>query len=151
PHRRRRTQQPRTPAHQGITGGRMAPSPLNFVLSCAVLLPSAAAADLRFTTGRNSAAMPFVWSDDHIYLRVSVNQSRPLSFLVDTGASHNVIDLRVARELGLKLQSIGEVDGGIGATHPDAYLVTDSILFRLPGAVLADQAAVAISLDPTGN
>jgi len=57
--------------------------------------------------------IPFELVTRHIVLKVSVNNSRPLSFVLDTGDKYGVIDLALARELGLTLQ--GEVrSGGAG-------------------------------------
>src|SRR5439155_11304313 len=95
-------------------------SPLKLLLACAAVLTPAGGSDVTFESGTSSRAIPFLFNGGHIYLQVGVNGSRPLSFLVDTGASHNVIDLRLARDLGMRLERIDKVDGGIGADHPDA-------------------------------
>jgi hypothetical protein len=48
--------------------------------------------------------IPFQFHDGFIWLRVStMGNTQPLNFLLDTGASVSVIDLAVARRLGLKL------------------------------------------------
>src|SRR5438045_2814238 len=58
--------------------------------------------------------IPFELVGRHIVLPVSVNNSRPLSFVFDTGDKFGVIDLERARELKLTLS--GEVRiGGAGA------------------------------------
>src|SRR5918994_7255928 len=89
------------------------------VISCSTAL----CADARFSSGKSALAIPFELDDNLIYVRVSVNGSRPLSFILDTGA-HSIIHARQARSLGLKLKLIGQ-GGGIGSNQPDVYLVTE--------------------------
>ncbi|MDX6611756.1 MAG: hypothetical protein QOD75_942 [Blastocatellia bacterium] len=75
--------------------------------------------------------IPFELVTRHIVLKVSVNNSRPLSFVLDTGDKYAVIDLDRARELGLNLQ--GEVRvGGAGAETRSGAFVRDAT-FSLPG------------------
>lgn len=102
-------------------------------------------ADARFTSGKSALAIPFELDDNLIYVRVSVNGSRPLSFILDTGA-HSIIHTRQARLLGLKLKLIGKA-GGIGANQPDVYLVMEKVSFSLPGVALSPRRLVAVSLD----
>jgi hypothetical protein len=93
------------------------------------------------------AVIPFDLVDGHIFLHATINGSRPLTFILDTGASTNVLNLSVARSLGLKLGAAGKVDGGIGVAPPDAYPVADRVSLALPGVVLAGQTIAAIPLD----
>src|SRR5215217_5924723 len=71
---------------------------------------SAAASDVRFTSGRSALKIPFRLYNNHIYLRVSVNGSAPLWFVLDTGAP-NLIGAKHARALGLKLMPGGRSTG----------------------------------------
>src|SRR5829696_3058527 len=80
---------------------------LTFSLGAA---PSAAASDVRFTSGRNALKIPFRLYNNHIYLRVAVNGSAPLWFVLDTGA-RNFIASKHARALGLKLTPAGQAVG----------------------------------------
>jgi hypothetical protein len=75
--------------------------------------------------------IPFELANRHIVLKVQVNKSRPLSFVLDTGDKFAIIDLERARELGLKLG--GEIRmQGAGAETPRGYMVSDSS-FAIPG------------------
>jgi hypothetical protein len=75
--------------------------------------------------------IPFELVTRHIVLKVSVNNSRPLSFVLDTGDKYAIIDLDRARELGLKLQ--GEVKmQGAGSETPSGAFVRDAS-FTIPG------------------
>jgi hypothetical protein len=61
--------------------------------------------------------IPFQFHDGFIWLRVStISSAEPLNFLLDTGASSSVVDLDVARRLGLKLGERVKVTGVNGAT-----------------------------------
>ena len=52
----------------------------------------------------------------HIILKVSVNRSRPLSFVLDTGANSAIIRMSVAKELHLALQgSVNATGAGAGS------------------------------------
>lgn len=114
-------------------------------LLCLIFCPPAFCADARFSSGKSAVAIPFELDDNLIYVRVSVNGSRPLSFILDTGA-HSIIHARHARTIGLKLKLIGQ-GGGIGANQPDVYLVMEKVSFSLPGVVLSPRRLVAASLD----
>ena len=115
------------------------------LLLCLISCSTALCADARFSSGKSALAIPFELDDNLIYVRVSVNGSRPLSFILDTGA-HSIIQARQARSIGLKLKLIGQA-GGIGANQPDVYLVTEKVSFSLPGVALSPRRLVAVSLD----
>lgn len=115
------------------------------VLLGLIFCPPVFGADARFSSGKGAIAIPFELDDNLIYVRVSVNGSRPLSFILDTGA-HSVIHTKHARSIGLKLKLIGQA-GGIGADQPDVYLVTEKVSFSLPGVVFPHGRLVAASLD----
>ena len=102
------------------------------------------AADIRFTSGNSALKIPFDLYNNHIYLQVSVNGSKPLSFLFDTGAQH-FIDSKQAKALGLKLKFQGQV-AGIGEGTIDLYS-SKKVSFSLPGVSLAGQEVGVIPLD----
>jgi hypothetical protein len=79
--------------------------------------PTTVAADAPVT-------IPFELVTRHIMVKVKVNNSRPLSFVLDTGDKVGVIDMDVAKELGLKLEGQVRV-GGAGAETLAASRVTD--------------------------
>lgn len=103
--------------------------------------------ETRFVSGQRALAIPFELRDGIIYLRVSVNGSPLLSFNLDTGASYTVLNLSLAKSLGVGLQSLGKIEGGSGAATPEYYRVTDGVSFRLPGVVFTSQGVVAMALD----
>ena len=82
-----------------------------YVSLCLVILicvdgQSTSAADARFSSGKSALAIPFEIEDNLIYLNVSVNSSRPLSFILDRGA-YTLVDLRRAPELAMDLKLTG--------------------------------------------
>lgn len=107
--------------------------------------PGAGARDFRFTAGRNSQRIPFDSTGKAIYLRGRLNGSAPAWFLLDTGASLTVIDLRRARALGLK--SEGKI--GVGATGGNTELsFTKGVTFTFPGVRLSNQTVAAMPFGP---
>ena len=115
------------------------------LLLCLVSCATALSANVRFSSGRSALAIPIELDDNLIYVRVSVNGSRPLSFILDTGA-HSIIHTRQASSIGLKLKLIGRA-GGIGANQPDVYQVTDKVSFSVGGLTFSPKRLVAASLD----
>jgi hypothetical protein len=59
-------------------------------------------AKIRFVSGNNSLNIPFELTSDLILLQGRVNDSEPTWFILDTGATDSVIDLQLAKTLGLK-------------------------------------------------
>jgi hypothetical protein len=55
-------------------------------------------------------SIPFEFFGDHIIIKVSVDQSRPLDFIFDTGAGLTVMDEDIVKELDLPVNK--EVDLG---------------------------------------
>src|ERR671912_1375720 len=96
-------------------------------LLCLIFCPPAFCTDARFSSGKSALAIPFELDDNLIHVRVRVNGSRPLSFILDTGA-YSFIHTRQARSIGLKLKLVGQ-GGGTGANQPDVYLVTEQVSF----------------------
>jgi hypothetical protein len=76
-------------------------------------------------------SVPFELVNRHIILSVQVNNSRPLSFVLDTGDKFAIIDLDRAKELGLKLEGQVQV-GGAGAAISTGSRVQNSS-FTIPG------------------
>src|SRR5712691_1169074 len=64
--------------------------------------PQGAAPTVRFTSGNSALKIPLEIDNNIILMRVSVNNSKQLKLIFDTGASHTVIDSERAAELGLK-------------------------------------------------
>jgi hypothetical protein len=64
--------------------------------------------------GAAPVSIPFELATRHVVVKVRVNKSRPLSFVLDTGAASAIVRMDTAKELGLALQ--GTVNtGGAGS------------------------------------
>lgn len=122
--------------------GRVA---LSLLLFCILMTGRhALASDIRFDSGDSALKIPFELYNNHIYLQVSVNGSKPLSFLFDTGAPH-IIDSKQAKALGLKLKFRGQA-AGVGEGTVDFY-TSKGISFSVPGVSVSDQDAAVLPLD----
>jgi hypothetical protein len=79
-----------------------------------LLLLAGAAPTPGATAGQPTSAapvtIPIEVTGQHVLLKASVNKSRPLFFVLDTGATAAIVRMAVAKELGLSLT--GEVKAG---------------------------------------
>jgi hypothetical protein len=57
-----------------------------------------------------TVVIPFDLATRHVIVKVTINGSRPLSFVLDTGANVAIVRMPVAKELGLQLE--GSVSAG---------------------------------------
>jgi hypothetical protein len=86
---------------------RVAPALVGFLLCVGAVHRTPAAAILPAAT---PVTIPFELVARHIVVKAAINNSRPLSFVLDTGANSAIVRLPVAKELGLTLY--GSVNGG---------------------------------------
>ena len=100
-----------------------------------LLLPGAASRTIQSTSKVTippaAITIPFELVNRHIVLKVKVDNSRPLSFLLDTGDQFAIINLDRAKELGLKLEGEVHVGGAGSAVSTGAYVRDSS--FTIPG------------------
>lgn len=81
---------------------------------------------------RNSpVVIPFELVIRHIMVKVRINNSRPLSFVFDTGDQVGIVDIDVAKELGLKLQGQVQIGGAGSDTLPGSMV--QEATWTLPG------------------
>ena len=71
---------------------------------------------------RAPITVPFELVTRHIVVNAKINNSRPLSFVFDTGAKSCVVDIDVARELGLKLEGQLRMGGAGSETLPGSFV-----------------------------
>lgn len=62
---------------------------------------SVSSAELQFASGQSTSPIPFERVGNFIYLRARLNDSEPLCFLLDTGATVSYFDVERAKALGL--------------------------------------------------
>jgi len=106
------------------------------LLSLLIALVIGAAPSRAIQTAARSAAtdpvtIPFELVTRHIMVKVRINNSRPLSFVLDTGAQAGLVDIDVAKELGLKLQGEVHVGGAGSGTLPGSMV--QEATWTLPG------------------
>ncbi|HEX7401612.1 MAG TPA: aspartyl protease family protein, partial [candidate division Zixibacteria bacterium] len=118
---------------------------VNLPLSDTLFLkPREEGKDYGFTNNAASTRIPFELVSNHIYLKVKVNNSPPLSFILDTGAGANCLDLTKADELGI--QTVGKVEAkGVGGSADASFLQVDSI--GVGDLTLMDQKLASIQLN----
>lgn len=71
---------------------------------------------------QTTPAIPFEVAIRHVILNVKVNNSHPLSFVLDTGDQYAIINLDRARELGLTLQGAVRMGGAGSALFTGAFV-----------------------------
>ena len=101
---------------------------------------------VKFSSGSSSLKIPLELDGNIILMRVSVNKSRPLKFIFDTGASISVVSPEIASELGLKSQ--GEVKGNATGGSITASLI-EKVAFDVQGVEVSNQLIAAISFGAT--
>jgi len=104
---------------------------------------------VRFTSGNSALGIPFELIDNGIFLKAQVNNSRPLTFSVDTGAGiFGVITARTAESLGLKSRgkySTGAVGGDI------QFSSVSGVSISLPGIELLNQQVAVLPFDDSSD
>ena len=98
----------------------------------------------RFVSGHSARNIPFQEDDGHIFLQVRINNSAPLWFGLDTGATRSSIDQRVAQSLGLKSAGSQQVGGAGGYEEASIF---NGVSIKLPGVELVDQTVWGLPLE----
>ena len=108
-------------------------------------LPTAAAADFTFAAGRTATTIPFELWNNHIYLKVRINDRGPFLFLCDTGGA-NILTTEAAAALGLS--AAGAFEGrGVGEKSEDIGVVKVERL-DIGDVTLVDQTFMVFPLGP---
>jgi predicted aspartyl protease len=100
--------------------------------------------DYRLASGHGTLRIPFEEDDGHIFLKVRINDSKPVWFALDTGATHSLIDLRYAESLRLKSESSQRIEGAGGYEEASIF---KNVSIKLPGVDLYNQTLWGLGLD----
>jgi predicted aspartyl protease len=94
----------------------------------------------RFASKARRVVLPFELSNNHIYVKVRINNSDSLDFLFDNGAGSSgiMIDSAVAARIGL--QPTGKITAGMTGGSSD-FLITDSVRLEVAGLEVFKQKA----------
>lgn len=99
---------------------------------------------VRFDSGDSALKIPLDIDNSIIRMHVSINHSKPLKFIFDTGASFSVISSQRATELGLKSQ--GEARGSAtGGSIKGSY--TTGVSLSVHGAEVFNQLVAWIPIN----
>jgi hypothetical protein len=91
-----------------------------------------------------STEIPFELSSNLIFIRVRVNGSaQSLSFLLDSGVSRSMLDVKMAQALGLKLKGVDIGSTPVGSFN---FSYVDNVSFNLNGVNLPHREIVAAAL-----
>ena len=96
-----------------------------------------------FASGTSSLGIPFQLSSNFVLVQLRMNNSRPLWFLFST-ASTSVIDTRIAKELGLRVQDKEKLTAtgssiGVGSIS--------GVSLALPGVTTVNQTVAVLPLE----
>jgi hypothetical protein len=105
--------------------------------------PAAGPSDTKLAP--DAPSIPFTMESAHIVFQASVNGSKPIGFLLDTGADENVINTPRLAAFGMKTYGQTIATGGGGSAE---YDYAAGATFTLPGVELRNQHVSVI--DQTG-
>src|SRR5215469_16147893 len=100
--------------------------------------------NFRFVSGDSARDIPFHEDAGHIGLQIRINNSAPLWFALDTGATRSLIDTHTAQRLGLKSGSTHQIEGAGGYETASIF---DGVTVTLPGVELYSQVLWGLPLD----
>jgi predicted aspartyl protease len=89
--------------------------------------------------------VPFDFVKNEIVLRVSVNEKGPFQMMLDTGTDPSAVDLAAAKEMGLKLDPVGQQGSG-GGKGVNLIYETQAAGLSVGALMARNVSAVAIDL-----
>jgi len=109
---------------------------------CCLLLSHSTTVTAQRPASRAPVVIPFELSErGHIFLRVRVNNSEPLWFILDSGSGDTVLNYRLIKKLNLKIEAEGEASGAGG---DQAAVLTTGLSLDVSGVKLTHQDIPAI-------
>jgi PDZ domain/Aspartyl protease len=104
--------------------------------------------DFSIAGGAHETTVPFHLYNNHIYADVSVNGSKPMTFIFDTGG-HSILTPETAKSL--RRESKGSLtSGGAGDQLVESGITTIKSI-RVGNAIITDQSASVMSFDAPGT
>lgn len=94
------------------------------------------------------ARLPFEIKNEHIYVKVSIDGSRPLHIAFDTGARANLLHKNIAEGLGFEITGRQQVDGGSGTAVIE---LSGNHQIDLNGLQIDNESFLIMSLDHLGD
>lgn len=111
--------------------------------AAAIARPRDGAKDYEFTTARSALGIPFNFENDHLMVSGRINGSKPLWFMLDTGAEATIVNKARIAELGVEPFGASSINGGGNSTEI-AY--AEVARFEVGGATLRNQRNGVIDL-----
>jgi aspartyl protease/PDZ domain-containing protein len=105
--------------------------------------PQEGAKDYRFTAGHSALGIPFNFENDHLMVSGRVNGSKPLWFMLDTGAEATIVNKARIAELGVEPFGASSINGGGNSTD---FAYAEVARFEVGGAALLNQRDGVIDL-----
>jgi hypothetical protein len=133
---------------------------IRFIFTFLLTISCAVVCDHNYAYNRIAEKIPFKLTNNHIYLQARINNSKPLWFVLDTGAG-DILDTRHAKNLNLELYAT-EPTSGSGEGSQEAA-ITRNVSFQIENtnftldkiAVIAlqgvEDCANKIAVDSTGK
>ena len=106
--------------------------------------PSRRPPKIHFISGDNALKIPFELTGNLILLRARLNDSAPLLFILDTGATDTVIDSQLAKTLRLKALGRTVETGGAGTA---SALIFKATSLKLPNVEATNLTLYGLPID----
>ncbi len=104
--------------------------------------------DFSIAGGAHETTVPFHLWNNHIYADVSVNGSKPITFIFDTGG-HSILSPSVAKELGVQaMGNVSSTGGGDNIAQSGEAMVKS---LTVGGATITDQPVTTLDTSPVGT
>lgn len=99
--------------------------------------------DYKFAKGTSALGIPFNFENDHLMVQGRVNGSRPLWFMLDTGAEATIVNKARLAELGLQPFGASSISGGGNSTD---FAFADVARLEIGGVTMLNQRDGVIDL-----